>query len=198
LDQFNFQMDGKEGEEKIQEIKKKDTIIKDEEELIEEKEVSLLNDLVSFLINLKKKTNEEDISEFDEFDGEDEEEQIFIQEDEIDEIAEVNVNDISVQQFDGHSESIYSIDINPKIKNMLVTGGGDDKALLWTFEEDKFKILHEFKGHKETVSNVAFSVDGTLIATGDEEGVVNIWTTEDGKLKHTLEGPTEAITVILI
>jgi hypothetical protein len=55
LNQFNFQMDGKEGEEKIQEIKKNDSIIKDEEELIEEKEISLLNDLVSFLNNLKKR-----------------------------------------------------------------------------------------------------------------------------------------------
>ena len=90
--------------------------------------------------------------------------------------------------------------MNPKDQFLVATGGGDDKGFLWKFnqEEKKLEILKELKGHKETVSNVKFNHDGSLLATGDEEGVTKIWSSKDGELLHTLEGPSEAITVRIL
>eukprot|EP01080_Neovahlkampfia_damariscottae_P004702 gene4702-8286_t len=169
-------------EEKKQNTKKieEETIEEIKEEKIDEEEISLLDDL----------TIEDDVSEFDE------EEQIFIGEDEIDEIKEeISVVDTSVFKFEEHKESVYAIDINPKDQHLIVTGGGDDRGFLWKYNSDdkKMEIIQELKGHKETVSNVKFNVDGSLFATGDEEGVTKIWSKE-GKLVQTLEGPSEAIT----
>lgn len=160
-------------EEKKEEEKIKLEII-DEEEIIDEKEE----------IDLKE---ESDI----------EEEPIFIKETEIDEEINIEVKDISIAKFTEHTNCIYSIDVNPSNSKMFVTGGGDDKAFIWKYEE-KVEKLYELSGHKETVSNVSFNFDGSLVATSDESGIVKIWTVKDGKLLHSLEGPSESILVISI
>lgn len=52
--------------------------------------------------------------------------------------------------------------------------------------------------HQDSVSSLAFSVDGQLLASGGLDGVLKIWDTTSGDLKCTLEGPTGNIEVIFI
>jgi len=47
------------------------------------------------------------------------------------------------------------------------------------------------------VSNVAYSPDGQLIASGGSMGVVKLYRASDGKLLHTLGGRTEPITSVV-
>jgi WD40 repeat protein len=123
---------------------------------------------------------------------EEEEEAVFIDEDEIDEEIKVEVTDISILRFSEHTSPVYSIDVNPSNPRMFVSGGGDDRAFIWQFD-DTCEKLFELGGHKETVSHVGFNFDGSLVACADEAGIVQIWNVNDGKLLHALEGPSEAI-----
>lgn len=50
-------------------------------------------------------------------------------------------------------------------------------------------------GHKESVSTLAFSTDGQLLASGSLDGIVQIWDTTSANLKSTLEGPGGGIEV---
>jgi len=44
-------------------------------------------------------------------------------------------------------------------------------------------------GHTDTVSNMSFNHDGSLLATGGLDGRAMIWSATDGSLQRTLEGP---------
>ena len=52
-------------------------------------------------------------------------------------------------------------------------------------------------GHKDSVSSLAFSANGHLLASGSFDGVIQIWDTSSGNLKCTLEGPGGGIEVKL-
>ena len=50
-------------------------------------------------------------------------------------------------------------------------------------------------GHQDSVSTVAFSSDGQLLASGSLDGVIQIWDITSGSLKCTLDGPGAGIEV---
>lgn len=52
-----------------------------------------------------------------------------------------------------------------------------------------------FIGHTETLSSLAFSYDGQLLASGSLDGAIKIWDVSSSSLKHTLEGPGGDIEV---
>lgn len=50
-------------------------------------------------------------------------------------------------------------------------------------------------GHQDTVSTVAFSFDGQLLATGGFDGLIHVWDASSGSLKCTLEGSGDGFEV---
>ncbi|KAI9297963.1 WD40 repeat-like protein [Neoconidiobolus thromboides FSU 785] len=99
------------------------------------------------------------------------------------------LEDDSVQGFFEHKEPIFSVNVHPTLDNLVVTGGGDDKAYLWNFTTGE--TVHKFEGHKDSVIAVEFSNCGKYLATGGMDGIVQIFSGEDGKWIGTLEGPDE-------
>ncbi|TYH54824.1 hypothetical protein ES332_D09G197500v1 [Gossypium tomentosum] len=98
----------------------------------------------------------------------------------------VEDSDDSIHIFTGHTGELYAVACNPTDPVLVATGGGDDKGFLW-------KIGHadwasELQGHTDSVSSLAFSHDGQLLASGGFDGLVKVWDTS-GNLKSTLEGP---------
>jgi len=72
-----------------------------------------------------------------------------------------------------------------------VSGGGDDKSYLWRLYDGE--QLYEFGGHTDSVTQVAFSVDGTFVASGSMDGKVRVWKSETGEFVCELEGPDEVV-----
>jgi WD40 repeat protein len=73
----------------------------------------------------------------------------------------------------------------------LVTGTmglpwvGQSNLIVWSmFLKNGWRYFETYSG----VRCVAFSQDGALLASGDDEGVVKVWDMGSGKLLHTLEG----------
>lgn len=56
-------------------------------------------------------------------------------------------------------------------------------------------LVNCYTGHKDSVSSLAFSMDGQLLASGGLDGLVQIWDPSSGNLKCTLEGPGGGVEV---
>mmetsp|Transcript_54915 Transcript_54915/g.138741 ORF Transcript_54915/g.138741 Transcript_54915/m.138741 type:complete len:470 (+) Transcript_54915:60-1469(+) len=101
-----------------------------------------------------------------------------------------------------HEESVLSVALSPVDRRILLTGGQDDVAVIWSIEEDQGGGLkcvqrHRLTGHTDSVSQVAFSNDGKYAATASYDGTVRIWMPETGELIHTLEGPSKEVEWIM-
>lgn len=86
---------------------------------------------------------------------------------------------------------MYSVKVNPVDPRIVITGGGDDVAVIWNREDGN--VLYTLSGHQDSVVSVDFSFDGKYAATGGYDGVVKIWDVATGNLVQNLEGPSQEV-----
>lgn len=103
--------------------------------------------------------------------------------------------DMSIATYFGHStesnNSVYCVAINKADPTIVMTGGGDDNAYIWQFDQTGVKCLFALKGHTDSVTTVGFNFDNTLALTAGLDGKIMIWDLTDGSLKLVLEGPED-------
>ncbi|XP_059101469.1 apoptotic protease-activating factor 1 [Peromyscus eremicus] len=80
-----------------------------------------------------------------------------------------------------HQGTVLSCDISSDATKFSSTSA-DKTAKIWSFE--LLSPLHELKGHTGCVRCSAFSLDGILLATGDDNGEIRIWNVSNGQLLH--------------
>jgi WD40 repeat protein len=73
----------------------------------------------------------------------------------------------------------------PSIKNAVHVGTARNLSTLQTFE-----------GHSSSVSSVAFSADGKLVASGSGDQTVGLWDAATGAPLQTLEGHWGSVTSV--
>ena len=100
-----------------------------------------------------------------------------VSDDRNDEEGTTHVDDACVV-FSKHSGSVFTVRSHPSNPSLAVTGGEDDKAFLW--KTDTGDVIHEYKGHKDSVIFTDFSHDGKYIATADMSGVIQVWKASSG------------------
>ncbi len=83
----------------------------------------------------------------------------------------VELADDSVQGFFDHTDSVFAVSINPRDANIVATGGADDRAFLWDLRNGD--RIAELAGHDDSVADVAFNFDGSLLATSGLDGKVS-------------------------
>jgi angio-associated migratory cell protein len=111
--------------------------------------------------------------------------------------------DMSHAVMTGHSDCVYVSAIHPTRADIVITGGGDDKAYIWTYDtstenvgvytttEARVITCIELNGHTDTVSSVGFNFDGTMVLTGSYDGTVRTWDSITGELKLVMDGPED-------
>ncbi|OMH82609.1 putative WD repeat-containing protein [Zancudomyces culisetae] len=90
---------------------------------------------------------------------------------------QVIFEDDSVQGFFLHKEPVYSVSINPKYPDLVVSGGGDDKGYLWN--KATGDLVYPMEGHTDSVTSVGFSSDGTYISTAGMDGRLCVYKIEE-------------------
>lgn len=91
---------------------------------------------------------------------------------------------------DGHQGLITDKASDPK-GDMLVTSGTDGALIFWEMDskapEGVIRISEPLFAHSTYVNRVAWSADGTLIASGDEDGNIVLWT----RIEYTKKSPSK-------
>ena len=108
-------------------------------------------------------------------DDEDEEMDI----DEEQETIEIDMSNNSWTYFDQHKDSIFTVFAHPKLP-MVVTGGGDNTAYLWTTHTQPPRFVGELQGHKESVISGGFTADGKFVVTADMNGFIQVFKATKG------------------
>ncbi len=80
----------------------------------------------------------------------------------------------------GLNSAVFSPDTK-----LVATASGDKTAIIWDVATQKrLKILE----HTDSVLNLAFGRDGSVLVTAGKDGIARIWNVADGSLKHELKG----------
>jgi WD40 repeat protein/tRNA A-37 threonylcarbamoyl transferase component Bud32 len=111
-----------------------------------------------------------------------------------------------LHRLEGHRGQVMSVAFSPK-GDLLATGGQghltrsssqtpDDRGevKLWDLASGREKFALE--GHPLGVLAVAFSPDGTVLASASRDRTVRLWDTRTGKLLRTLFGHTDDVTAV--
>jgi len=91
----------------------------------------------------------------------------------------------ALQILQAHSDAVYAVATNAD-GSMLVSGGGDDKAIIW--RTDNWEQVHVVEGaHRDSVICVGFSADNQYVATGSLDGMIKIWLVSNFELVLELD-----------
>ena len=93
--------------------------------------------------------------------------------DENDDVIEVDMANNSITYFDKHSDSVFTVAHHPKLP-LVVSGGADNIAYLWTSHSQPPKFAGSISGHTESVICASFTCDGNFLVTGDMNGRVMV------------------------
>eukprot|EP00937_MAST-01D_sp_MAST-1D-sp2_P003254 g3254.t1 len=99
-----------------------------------------------------------------------------------------------VHSLEEHSKEVYTIQwapcgegsANPSKQLLLASASFDSNVRLWDVEAGK--CVHRLSKHADSVYSVAFSPDGSFLASGDTNGLVYIWSVRDGKVVRKFDG----------
>ena len=100
-----------------------------------------------------------------------------------------NVNERAyLKTFSGHTSIVRSLAFSPR-DTLLASVGDDRTVIVWDYATGaQVHVLAGPNGHRRRVKSVAFSFDGSLLASGGGE-TVKVWDVQTGKHKITLTGP---------
>lgn len=98
---------------------------------------------------------------------------------------------------DCHQEWISTVRFSPTTQNPVIVSGGWDKIVkVWHL--NNFNIKNNFEGHTGYINSVTVSPDGSLAASGGQDGKAFLWDLGESSANplHTLDAGEEIHTLI--
>jgi WD40 repeat protein len=75
----------------------------------------------------------------------------------------------------------------------FVTEGPEDEGLVDIRDAETGESVHSFQGHDLDINDVAFSHDGSMLATAGDDGAARVWDPQTGEKLQTFETPDDQI-----
>ncbi len=88
----------------------------------------------------------------------------------------------------GHTSVRGKDSISPEFTNATMTQKTKEESMA-----TGHKPVRTLKGHKKAVESVAFSPDGTKIASGSHDSTIKLWDVQSGELLNTFKGGKDAV-----
>ena len=104
-----------------------------------------------------------------------------------------------------NDERIFSISFNPN-GSVLATGGwGQMSGFLGISNEYPIRLwsantkqlLETFQGHTDDVTSLAFSPDGSILASGSRDDTIHVWYVNTGELLETFQRHSDDVTSVV-
>ncbi|EGV63982.1 60S ribosomal subunit assembly or modification protein [Yamadazyma tenuis] len=108
----------------------------------------------------------------------------------------IDLSNNSWTYFDQHKDSIFTIFRHPTLP-MVVTGGGDNTAYLWTTHTQPPRFVGELSGHKESVVAGGFTSDGKYVVTADMNGFIQVHKSSKGGQRWIKFGELQEVEEVL-
>lgn len=89
---------------------------------------------------------------------------------------------------------INCLSLHPSNNNLLITGGGDKKAVL--FDREKAEVVHEFKGHGKKVVGALLHPREDIAITCSHDNTVKVWNSASGDCTTTISTHTKNVNGI--
>ncbi|PAV17574.1 nucleotide-binding-oligomerization-domain like receptor [Pyrrhoderma noxium] len=93
-------------------------------------------------------------------------------------------NDVTVT-IGNHERAITSTAFSPSNEKRVASGSWDATICIWNIECSQLAV-GPLRGHRDNVSAIAYSPDGTRLVSGSRDKTVRIWNSETGQLLSTL------------
>ena len=118
-------------------------------------------------------------------------------------LSETNTGKELAPIFTKHTEKIVTLTVSPS-SEYIATGSSDWTIEVWKIADmeplrmdmDLGDPLWILKGHAGTVTAVAFSPSGKILASGSTDQRVRLWDITTGKLLHTFSSHTSKISAL--
>lgn len=96
-----------------------------------------------------------------------------------------HLEDMSVGLFNEHGDHIYTLAQHPSRPNIILSGGGDDRVLVWDMDGDiktKTSLFEIKEGFKDSIEYIKFNYDAKYLLITGQGNPIRIYkvTEEDG------------------
>ena len=95
---------------------------------------------------------------------------------------------------------IYAAAISPDGDTLAIGGYGredENHGVVTLISLSRQQIIRRLHGHSDVVHDLAFSPDGSRLASGSSDGTARIWNLETGDTDHTFGGHTNVVFVVV-
>jgi WD40 repeat protein len=100
----------------------------------------------------------------------------------------------------GHSGSVSAIAFHP-FKPMLISGSWDNRLKVWNLQDvsqqnylASDRLISTLTGHSDKINAVGISPDGQILASGSQDGTINLWNIDTAELMDAIAAHSEGVT----
>jgi WD40 repeat protein len=98
----------------------------------------------------------------------------------------IDVSDQDLRTLQAKAGGVWSVAFNPTNNKILASGGSDLKVKIWDAEQEQH-LPRNLEGHSKWIRCLAFSPDGTILASASDDMTVILWNLKTGA-RHILSG----------